>query len=136
MNTLEGTQTKAPGEAARPQHKTPIDDVRLVFSAVHESLNQTLAGHDKLIERLLVAVITGGHVLIEGSPGLAKTRAVNSFSSLINADFVRIQATPDLLPADLTGTNVYQQQSGTFNFIRGPLFNNVCLLYTSDAADE
>ena len=98
-----------------------------VFAMVRHSLNQTLAGHNTLIERLLIAVITGGHVLIEGSPGLAKTRAVNSFASLINAAFVRIQATPDLLPADLTGTNVYQQQTGDFNFIHGPLFNNVVL---------
>lgn len=91
-------------------------------------MNLRLAGHGKLIERLLVAVITGGHVLIEGSPGLAKTRTVNSFAALLGADFVRVQATPDLLPADLVGTNIYQQQSGTFNFIKGPLFNNVVLV--------
>ena len=88
------------------------------FSTVRYELNQQLAGHNKLVERLLVATITGGHILIEGSPGLAKTRAVKSFATLFNADFVRIQATPDLLPADLTGTNVYQQ-------------HDACLLYTS-----
>jgi len=98
------------------------------FESVRDELNRQLAGHNKLVERLLVAAITGGHVLIEGSPGLAKTRAVNSFATLVNADFVRIQATPDLLPADLTGTNVYQQHDGTFNFIPGPLFNNVVLV--------
>jgi len=98
------------------------------FESVRDELNQQLAGHNKLVERLLVAAVTGGHVLIEGSPGLAKTRAVNSFASLINADFVRIQATPDLLPADLTGTNVYQQHDATFHFIPGPLFNNVILV--------
>ena len=98
------------------------------FASVRQSLNQRLAGHQRLIERMLVAVITGGHVLIEGSPGLAKTRAVNQFASLVNAEFVRIQATPDLLPADLTGTNVYQQHNGTFHFIPGPLFNNVVLV--------
>ena len=98
------------------------------FTYVRDELSQQLAGHGKLIERLLVAAITGGHVLIEGSPGLAKTRAVNAFATLVNADFVRIQATPDLLPADLTGTNVYQQHDATFNFIPGPLFNNVVLV--------
>ena len=98
------------------------------FSTVRYELNQQLAGHNKLVERLLVATITGGHILIEGSPGLAKTRAVKSFATLFNADFVRIQATPDLLPADLTGTNVYQQHDATFNFIPGPLFNNVVLV--------
>ncbi len=91
-------------------------------------MSQRLAGHGRLIERLLVAAITGGHVLVEGSPGLAKTRTVNSFAALLGADFVRVQATPDLLPADLIGTNIYQQQSGTFKFMRGPLFNNVILV--------
>jgi len=91
-------------------------------------MKQHLVGHDRLIERLLVAVITGGHVLIEGSPGLAKTRTVNTFAKVLSTDFVRIQATPDLLPADLTGTNVYQQHNGSFTFIPGPLFNNVILV--------
>lgn len=98
------------------------------FITAREAMRQRLVGHEKLIERLLVAIITGGHVLIEGSPGLAKTRTVNTFATLLNADFVRIQATPDLLPADLTGTNVYQQHHGTFSFIPGPLFNNVVLV--------
>jgi len=98
------------------------------FTTLRRELNQQLAGHDKLVERLLLATITGGHVLIEGSPGLAKTRAVKSFAKLLSADFVRIQATPDLLPADLIGTNVFQQRDATFNFIPGPLFNNVVLV--------
>ena len=98
------------------------------FAAARDSMNRLLVGHHRLIERLLAAVITGGHVLIEGSPGLAKARTVNTFAKVLNADFVRIQATPDLLPADLTGTNVYQQHDGCFNFVRGPLFNNVVLV--------
>ncbi len=91
-------------------------------------MQQRLAGHSDLIERLLIAAITGGHVLIEGSPGLAKTRTVNTFAALLDANFVRVQATPDLLPADLIGTNIYQQQQGSFTFIKGPLFNNVVLV--------
>lgn len=91
-------------------------------------MQMRLAGHGPMIERLLVAAITGGHLLIEGSPGLAKTRTVNSFASLLDARFVRVQATPDLLPADLIGTNIYQQHQGTFTFIKGPLFNNVVLV--------
>jgi len=109
-----------------PSNSRP--EVRAKFESVRNELNQQLAGHHHLVERLLMASITGGHVLIEGSPGLAKTRAVNSFATLVNAEFVRIQATPDLLPADLTGTNVYQQHDATFNFIPGPLFNNVVLV--------
>ena len=85
----------------------PLADSELLerFAAVRQSLNQRLAGHNRLIERILVAVITGGHVLIEGSPGLAKTRAVNQFASLVDAAFVRVQATPDLLPACLLYTS-------------------------------
>lgn len=105
-----------------------IDGALQRFGTVRQAMQQHLVGHEKLIERLLVAAITGGHVLIEGSPGLAKTRTVNTFAKFLNADFVRIQATPDLLPADLTGTNVYQQHQGSFTFIPGPLFNNVVLV--------
>lgn len=98
------------------------------FDAVRQSLRRRLAGHEDLIERLMIAIISGGHVLIEGSPGLAKTRTVNCFAGLLNASFVRIQATPDLLPADITGTNIYHQGTGTFNFVEGPLFHNIILV--------
>lgn len=95
---------------------------------VQTQLQQKLVGHEALIERLLIALLSGGHILIEGAPGLAKTRTINEFSQLIDAQFVRIQATPDLLPADLTGTDMYHQQSGEFRFIEGPLFNNIILM--------
>ncbi len=85
--------------------------------AVRDVLHTRLIGRESLVERLLIALLTGGHVLIEGAPGLAKTRAVKLFSELIAADFVRIQATPDLLPADLTGTTVFRPESGGFEFV-------------------
>ncbi len=98
------------------------------LQSVQTELQNKLVGHEALIERLLIALLTGGHILIEGAPGLAKTRTINQFSQLIDAKFVRIQATPDLLPADLTGTDMYHQQSGEFRFIEGPLFNNIVLM--------
>lgn len=98
------------------------------FNNVRNSMAEQLAGHESLIERLLLAIITGGHILIEGSPGLAKTRTVNRFATLLDASFVRIQATPDLLPADITGTNVYNQGTGTFDFVKGPLFQQIVLV--------
>ena len=101
-----------------------LEQLRLVQT----ELQNKLVGHETLIERLLIALLTGGHILIEGAPGLAKTRTINQFSQLIDAKFVRIQATPDLLPADLTGTDMYHQQSGEFRFIKGPLFNNIVLM--------
>lgn len=104
------------------------DSLNPVLAQVRHSMQQKLAGHEQLIDRLLVAVLTGGHVLVEGSPGLAKTHTVNCFARLLDASFVRIQATPDLLPADMTGTNIYNQSSGEFSFIQGPLFNQVVLV--------
>lgn len=98
------------------------------LTAVQDYLNSQLIGHQSLIKRLLVAVIADGHILIEGAPGLAKTRAVNQFAKILDADFARVQATPDLLPADITGTNIFQQQHGDFEFTPGPLFNNIILV--------
>nr|WP_211237105.1 AAA family ATPase [Sedimentitalea nanhaiensis] len=91
-------------------------------------LAQGLIGHEKLIERLLVALLCGGHLLVEGPPGLAKTRAVRWLSDAVEASFARIQCTPDLMPSDLTGTLVYRPQNGSFEFVRGPVFNNLVLV--------
>ena len=80
-----------------------------------------------MIERLLIAILADGHLLVEGAPGLAKTRAIRVIGEGIDADFHRIQFTPDLLPADLTGTEIYRPQDGSFKFQRGPLFHNLIL---------
>ncbi len=98
------------------------------FQETREALCDRLVGLDSLVERMLIASIAGGHLLIEGAPGLAKTRAVKCYANSVSASFARIQATPDLLPADLTGTNIYQQQQGQFEFMPGPLFNNIILV--------
>lgn len=91
-------------------------------------LARGLVGHDVLIERLLVALLADGHLLVEGAPGLAKTRAVKWLSGAVEGSFARIQCTPDLMPSDLTGTPVYRPQDGSFEFIRGPVFNNLVLV--------
>ncbi|ASJ74248.1 AAA family ATPase [Granulosicoccus antarcticus] len=101
------------------------------FSALQElraTLGKQLVGLEPLIDRLLIALLTGGHLLIEGPPGVAKTRTINRFAQLLNVRFARIQATPDLLPADITGTDMFQQQSGEFKFHAGPLFNHIVLV--------
>jgi len=84
-------------------------------------------GQPKLVNRLLIALLVDGHLLVEGAPGLAKTRAIKALADRIEADFQRIQFTPDLLPADLTGTEVYRPADGSFVFQNGPLFNNLIL---------
>lgn len=101
---------------------------RSLINAAADNLAEQLVNHEVLIRRLYIALLTGGHVLIEGPPGLAKTRSINRFARSVNASFARVQSTPDLLPADITGTDIYQQHSGTFNFMEGPLFNNIVLV--------
>ncbi len=106
---------------------TPMHEQTLI-QQVADNLSQQLIGHEKLINRLLISLLAGGHLLIEGPPGLAKTRAINRFAQLIDAQFVRIQSTPDLLPADITGTDIFKQNTGEFQFLEGPLFNNIVLV--------
>jgi MoxR-like ATPase len=88
---------------------------------------QRIIGQEHLVERMLVALLADGHLLVEGAPGLAKTRAIKVLSEGIEGQFHRIQFTPDLLPADLTGTEIYRPQDGSFVFQQGPLFNNLVL---------
>ncbi len=90
-------------------------------------LKSVVIGQELLINRMLIALLANGHLLVEGAPGLAKTRAIKSLADHIESDFRRIQFTPDLLPADLTGTEVYRPADGTFIFQQGPLFNNLIL---------
>jgi MoxR-like ATPase len=98
-------------------------DVQRLFQFVAAQV----IGQDALIERMLIALLADGHILVEGAPGLAKTRAINVLSRAIEGDFHRIQFTPDLLPADLTGTEIYRPQDGSFHFQPGPLFHNLVL---------
>jgi MoxR-like ATPase len=97
------------------------------FRALAGHLSRQVLGQQRLVDRLLVALLADGHLIVEGAPGLAKTRAVRVLSEAIEGGFQRIQFTPDLLPADLTGTDVYRPESGEFVFQPGPLFNNVLL---------
>jgi MoxR-like ATPase len=90
-------------------------------------MEDLIIGQPTLIERLLIALLCDGHLLVEGAPGLAKTRAVSVLSANLEGDFRRLQFTPDLLPADLTGTEVYRPQDGSFVFRKGPLFHNLVL---------
>lgn len=91
------------------------------------ALGKQIIGQQALIDALFITLLCDGHLLVEGAPGLAKTRAVNALSDLIEGDFQRVQFTPDLLPADLTGTEIWQANSGEFIFKSGPLFNNIIL---------
>jgi MoxR-like ATPase len=91
------------------------------------AMSQVIVGQHDMIERLLVGLLANGHVLLEGVPGLAKTRAVTTLAQVLQADYQRVQFTPDLLPADLIGTLIYQPQSGEFRVRKGPVFANIVL---------
>lgn len=90
-------------------------------------LNNQIIGQEHLNQRLLIALLADGHLLVEGAPGLAKTKAIKTLSQAIEGDFHRIQFTPDLLPSDVTGTDIYRPEHGTFEFQAGPIFHNVVL---------
>ena len=97
------------------------------FRALREALSTEIVGQAALIERLLIALLADGHLLVEGAPGLAKTSAVRALAARLEADFARVQFTPDLLPADLTGTEVWRPQDGRFEFQAGPIFHPILL---------
>ena len=90
-------------------------------------LSHQIIGQERLIDRLLIAMLADGHLLVEGAPGLAKTKAIKDLSKAVEGDFHRIQFTPDLLPSDITGTEVYRPEDGSFRFQQGPIFHNLVL---------
>lgn len=108
---------------------TVPDTARLhdVFRSLRDELSREIVGQAALVERLLIALLADGHLLVEGAPGLAKTTAIRALASRLEADFARVQFTPDLLPADLTGTEVWRPQEGRFEFQLGPIFHSILL---------
>ncbi|MBF0390805.1 MAG: MoxR family ATPase [Desulfamplus sp.] len=104
-----------------------IESKHLLISSIKKEISKEIVGQQKLVDALLIGLLSGGHVLIEGVPGLAKTSAVKALASTVQAQFKRIQFTPDLLPADLVGTEIYRPKTGDFVTRKGPLFNNIIL---------
>jgi MoxR-like ATPase len=98
-----------------------------VITTLQTWMSQQIIGQEKLIDRLLIALLADGHLLVEGAPGLAKTKAIKNLSEGIDGDFHRIQFTPDLLPSDITGTEIYRPEDGSFRFQQGPIFHNLVL---------
>ena len=95
------------------------------ISQLRDQLTKTVLGQPLLVDRIIIALLADGHLLVEGAPGLAKTRAIRSLADHIEANFQRIQFTPDLLPGDITGTDIFRPQTGEFEFQRGPIFHNL-----------
>jgi len=114
-------------QASQPGEPEQNDLLLNELNRLRRHVEKQILGQSELVERLLIALLADGHLLVEGAPGLAKTRAVKALASGLEGDFHRIQFTPDLLPADLTGTEVYRPQDGSFRFDRGPIFHNLLL---------
>ena len=104
-----------------------ISKVSTFVDILKVEMNKTIVGQDELINKILISMLANGHILLEGVPGLAKTLMVKTLSKLIKTDFQRIQFTPDMLPADLLGTLIYNQKTGEFDTRKGPIFSNIIL---------
>ena len=107
-------------------HRMVIDQSQIIDKVIKE-LSRVIVGQEYMIERMLIALLTNGHILIEGVPGLAKTLAVSSLAATLDSSFKRVQFTPDLLPADLIGTQIYNQKTSDFEPRLGPIFANLVL---------
>jgi len=107
--------------------QSDTNNVRQAILSLREHLRQMIIGQEQLLDRLLIALLADGHMLVEGAPGLAKTKAIKDLANGLAAGFQRIQFTPDLLPADITGTEVYRPEDGSFLFQKGPVFQNLVL---------
>jgi MoxR-like ATPase len=109
-----------------PEHN-PVSSTQAAFDQLRRELESCIIGQQTLVEHLLIALLADGHLLVEGAPGLAKTTAIKELARRIEGDFHRLQFTPDLLPGDLTGTEIYRPQTGGFEFQQGPIFHNLIL---------
>ena len=117
--TVTHSQVQQVGELVRT-HFEP-------FERLMSEMHRVIVGQDELLRKIMVGLLANGHVLLEGVPGLAKTLAVSTLAKAVNTGFQRIQFTPDLLPADLIGTQVFQPKDGTFAVKKGPIFSNLVL---------
>jgi MoxR-like ATPase len=104
-----------------------IDETRAHSKAILDEIERAIVGKRDVLETILIAILARGHVLLDDSPGLAKTLMARSFAQVIGMDFNRIQFTPDLLPADITGSFIYDQRKAAFEFRKGPVFTNLLL---------
>ena len=128
---IESAENKTDDRAVEEEiiNKTyPQEKVAVLVEKVKNELSKAIIGQEDMLELMLAGLFTGGHVLLEGVPGIAKTLAAKLMSQSLNVDFSRIQFTPDMMPSDVIGTTVYSMKSGEFSFTKGPVFSNVVLI--------
>ncbi len=127
MSELENFQSP---DRFQPSSENRLDltEIQDKLNAVKQEIKKVIVGQDKVLDYLLLSILTGGHSLIEGLPGVAKTMMAKLLAKTINADFSRIQFTPDLMPSDVTGTSILNMKTNEFEFIKGPIFGNIILI--------
>ncbi len=124
INTTPDTSTSPQTSTSTNTRATQSQNA---FKSLKHYLSQQIIGQEHLVNRLLIALLADGHLLVEGAPGLAKTKAIKELSKMLEGNFQRIQFTPDLLPSDVTGTEIYRPEDGQFHFQKGPIFHNLVL---------
>ncbi|MFT6963841.1 MAG: MoxR-like ATPase, partial [Flammeovirgaceae bacterium] len=123
-NNIEGNSSQAEETTTNPDF---VSELHTKIKQVESEVGKIVVGQSYMVNRLLIGLFTNGHVLMEGVPGLAKTLTINTLADVLQSDFQRIQFTPDLLPADLIGTMIYNQKEGKFEVKKGPIFSNLVL---------
>ncbi|MCT4688178.1 AAA family ATPase [Vallitalea sp.] len=106
---------------------TSLSDKQQIIYSLRDEINKVIVGQDYMVDRILIGLMTGGHILLEGVPGLAKSLTASTIAKVSGVDYKRIQFTPDLLPADILGTEIYNQKTGEFIIKKGPIFSNLIL---------
>ena len=125
---MEQTQEEQLQPEESFQNRIDLSGVKASIEKVHSEVDKLLVGQEEMVELILVSLIAGGHILIEGNPGVAKTLTAKIIARTISSDFSRIQFTPDLMPSDVTGTSVFNFKSSEFEFRKGPIFSNIILI--------
>ncbi len=115
-------------EQSEYQSRIPVEQVTLMMEKVKDAIGKVIVGQHDMVELLMTALLSNGHVLLEGVPGVAKTLTAKTLAALIDVEFSRIQFTPDLMPSDVLGTNIFNPQKGNFEFKKGPIFGNIILI--------
>ena len=124
----QGTEREPELNVELEKQSVEVEEIAMLFVKVKNEVGKVLIGQEELVDMLLIALLSGGNVLLEGVPGIAKTLAARALAKTISTDFSRIQFTPDLMPADILGTTVFNMKDSEFEFRSGPIFSNIILI--------
>ena len=125
---MENQESNQNSEELKFENRIPLEGLKEAVESLKSQLSKVIVGQDNFVELLIVGLLSNGHVLIEGVPGVAKTVTAKLFAKCLKTDFSRIQFTPDLMPSDVLGTNIFNTKLSEFEFKKGPVFSNIVLI--------